>query len=98
MDRLRQFWIGVGGVLESASLAHSTVRLTLSDGRTLEGVPARCPAEVPPRDQLAETGMPLTVSLAGATVEVQDVTEIVLVRPLQVPDTVPPRARWLPRV
>ena len=93
MDEVRQFWISVGDALESASLAHSTVRVCLSDGRTVEGVPDRSPAGVPCEDQLDETGMPRTVGVDGSPFELLDVTEIVLVRPLQAPDTVLPSTR-----
>lgn len=92
MDEVRQFWIGVGGVLESAFLAHSTVRVLLSDGRTVEGVPDQPRADVAPGDQLDETGMARTVDVAGTTLALQDVSEIVFIRPLQPPDTVPPDA------
>lgn len=93
VDEVRQFWIGVGGVLESASLADSSVRVSLVDGRTVEGIPDRPPSDVPQEDQIEETGMPRTVGVDGAPVELEDVAEIVLVRPLQAPDTVPPGLR-----
>ncbi len=87
MDELRQFWITVGEVLDDAALTRSTVRLSLSDGQTIEGIPDRPAAGAAPRNELDETGLPPTVAVGGETVELKHVTEIVLVRPPLPPET-----------
>jgi hypothetical protein len=72
----------LGQTLDSALIGGVLVRLTLSDGAFVEGVP-RAPASDPsPHDELDDSGYVRWINLAGTTVDLADVRQATIVHPL----------------
>jgi hypothetical protein len=80
LDRIDHFFVMVGQVLDSALLGGVLVRLTLSDGGVVEGIPV-APASDMPGEELDDSGYVRWIHLAGTRVDLADVRQATIVHP-----------------
>ena len=81
MDRIDHFVVMVGQILDNALIGGVRVRLTLSDGGVVEGVPILPASVVSAADEVDDTGYGRWISLAGTTVDLADVRQATIVYP-----------------
>jgi hypothetical protein len=81
LDTTDHFFVMVGQVLDSALIGGVLVRLTLSDGGVVEGVPGAPASEGPPGEELDDSGYARWIRLAGTSVDLADVRQATIVRP-----------------
>jgi len=81
-ERVEHFLVMLGQLLDGALIGRVFVRLTLSNGSVVEGIPLE-PASDPARDddQLDDTGVVRSIELSGAPVNLADVREAAIVHP-----------------
>jgi hypothetical protein len=80
LDRIDHYFVMVGQVLDSALIGGVLVRLTLSDGGVVEGVPAG-PASDVRGEELDDSGYVRWIDLAGTRVDLADVRQATIVHP-----------------
>jgi hypothetical protein len=78
-DRDAHFYLLVGRICESASMAKLEVRLTLEDGTTCEGSPL--PRDPEGARELDDTGYGDALDFEGRTVQLSEVVEASVRRP-----------------
>lgn len=82
LDTIDHFFVMVGQLLDNAKIGGVLVRLTLSDGRVVEGVPDGAMLDVLLGAELYDSGYARWIGLAGSTVDLSDVRDATIVRPL----------------
>ena len=80
LDTTDHFFVMVGQALDSALIGGVLVRLTLSDGGEVEGVPV-APVSHAPGEELDDSGYARWIRLAGVRVDLTDVRQATIVRP-----------------
>lgn len=80
LDTTDHFFVMVGQVLDSALIGGVLVRLTLSDGSVVEGVPG-APSDAPQGEELDDSGYARWIRLAGTSVDLADVRQATFVHP-----------------
>jgi hypothetical protein len=81
LDTIDHFFVMVGQVLDSALIGGVVVRLTLSDGGVVEGVPGAPASDVPAGEELDDSGYMRWISLSGTSVDLADVRQATIVHP-----------------
>jgi hypothetical protein len=81
VDTIDHFHVMVGQVLDNALIGGVLVRLTLSDGGVVEGVPGQPASDIAGRDELDDSGYARRLSLAGTNVDLADVRQATIVYP-----------------
>jgi hypothetical protein len=81
LDTIDHFFVMVGLMLDNAMIGGVLVRLTLSDGGVVEGVPGVPASDVSASDELNESGYARWITLAGRTVDLGDVRQATIVHP-----------------
>jgi hypothetical protein len=82
VERIEHFFVMVEQLLDSALIGGVRVRLTLSDGRVVEGVPVTPASDASQDGELGATRSPRRVDLAGTTVELAALREASIVYPI----------------
>jgi hypothetical protein len=82
VERIEHFFVMVEQLLDSALIGGVRVRLKLSDGRVVEGVPVTPASDASQDGELGATRSPRRVDLAGTTVELAAVREASIVYPI----------------
>jgi len=72
----------VGQLLDNALIGGVLVRLTLSDGGVVEGIPLQPASDVQRGDELDDSGYVRCIDLDGRTVDLAEVHEAAILRPL----------------
>jgi hypothetical protein len=81
-DRVAQFLVSVAKLCGDAHLGGFAVRLTLVDGRELQGVPEP-PAETEGQGQVDDTGFVDQLSMDGVVVALSEVVQASVRRPAE---------------
>jgi hypothetical protein len=81
LDTIDHFFVMVGQLLDNAKIGGVLVRLTLSDGRVVEGVPDAATLDLPLGAELYDSGYARWIGLAGSSVDLSDVRDVTIVRP-----------------
>ena len=82
MERVEHFLVMLGQLLDGALIGRVFVRLTLSDGSVVEGIPLEPAADAAREDdQLDDTGVVRLIELSSAPVNLADVREAAIVHP-----------------
>jgi len=76
---MEHFFVMVGQLLDSAMIGGLVVRLTLTDGRVVEGVPVSPASDGPQLDELNGTGYARSIDLAGTDVDLAAVRQATIV-------------------
>jgi hypothetical protein len=79
-DRAAQFFVSVGRLCGDARVAELVVRLTLTSGEEVVGVPAP-PRETDGTDELDGTGYADALTVDGVTVALAEVVEASIAHP-----------------
>lgn len=82
MDTIDHFFVMVGQLLDNAMIGGVLVRLTLIDGGVVEGIPAGPASDSRRRDELDDSGYVRWIDIEGRRVDLADVREATIVRPL----------------
>jgi hypothetical protein len=80
-ERVEHFFVILGQLLDNALIGDMVVRLTLSDGRTVEGIPVTPASDVAGNDHLGDSGVVRWIDLSGTTVDLADVRQAVIMHP-----------------
>jgi hypothetical protein len=80
LDTTDHFFVMVGQALDSAVIGGVLVRLTLSDGGVVEGVPG-APASAVPGEELDDSGYVRWFVLDGTRVDLAEVRQATIFRP-----------------
>jgi hypothetical protein len=80
-ERIEHFVVMLGQLLDGALIGGVHVRLTLSDGRVIDGVPLEPASDPAADDELDDTGVRRWVELSGVKVDLADVRQAVIVHP-----------------
>jgi hypothetical protein len=81
---MEHFFVMVGQLLDSAMIGGLVVRLTLTNGRVVEGVPVTPAADRARVDELDGTGYPRFIDLAGTDVDLAAVRQATVLSPSSV--------------
>jgi hypothetical protein len=81
MERGDHFFVMVGQLLDDAMIGGLEVRLTLTDGSVVEGVPVTPASDPASTDELDGTGYPHSIDLAGTRVELDAVRQAMISYP-----------------
>jgi hypothetical protein len=81
LDTVDHFYVMMGQAMDNAMIGGVLVRLTLSDGGVVEGVPGAPVSNGSPDDQLDDSGYARWIRLGGTTVDLADVRQATIVRP-----------------
>ena len=81
LDATDHFFVMMGQVLDSALIGGVMVRLTLSDGGAVEGVPVVPASDVSPGEELDDSGYRRWVHLGGTHVDLADVRQAAIFCP-----------------
>jgi hypothetical protein len=81
MARSEHFFVMVGQLLDNAMIGGLEVRLTLTDGSVVEGVPVTPASDPANADELDHTGYPHSIDLAGTRVELATVRQATISYP-----------------
>jgi hypothetical protein len=81
-ERIEHFFVMLGELLDAARIGGVPVRLTLSDGRVIEGIPSARMDDASGAEELDDTGYARRIRLAGERVDLTEVCEAAIVRPL----------------
>jgi hypothetical protein len=82
VDTVDHYYVMVGQLIDNALIGGVVIRLTMSDGTVVEGVPAEPganPTDV--AEELDDTGYARRFSIAGADVDLAEVRQAAIVRP-----------------
>ena len=82
LDTTEHFFVMVGQILDSALIGGVLVRLTLSDGGVVEGVPRAPASDVSVGDELDDSVYRRWIMLEATTVDLADVRAAAIVRPV----------------
>jgi hypothetical protein len=78
------FFVMVGQILDEARIGGLIVRLTFGDGGVVEGVPAAPASSDGAGEEIDDTGYRRWISVDGRTLDMTDVCEAAIVRPVKV--------------
>jgi hypothetical protein len=81
LDTVDHFFVMVGQILDNALIGGVVVRLTLSDGGVVEGVPGAPASDLWAVDEIDDTGYRRWIRLEGRTVDLSDVRQATIVYP-----------------
>ena len=81
LDTTDHFFVMLGQVLDSALIGGVLVRLTLSDGGVVEGVPGAPTSDTSLGEELDDSGYARWIRLAGTRVDLADVRKATIVHP-----------------
>jgi hypothetical protein len=81
LDTIDHYFVMVGQTLDNARIGGVLVRLTLSEGGVVEGVPVAPLSGVWPAEEVDDTGYGRWISLGGTTVDLADVRQATIVHP-----------------
>lgn len=84
MEQIEHFFVMVGQLLDDAMIGAVLVRLTLSDGRVVEGVPVEPASAASRSDELDDTGYVRWIDIGGVRVELAAVRQAAIVHPCPV--------------
>jgi hypothetical protein len=83
LDTIDHFFVMVGQLLDNAMIGGVVVRLRLSDGGLVEGVPRSPTSDASLGEELDDSGYARWIGLDGRTVDLTEVREATIVRPLR---------------
>jgi hypothetical protein len=81
VERVEHFFVMLGQLLDGAMIGGVHVRLTLRDGRVIDGLPLEPASHATVKDELDDTGVRRWIELSGVTVDLTDVREAAIVHP-----------------
>ena len=81
MDTTDHFFVMVGQVLDNALTGGVRVRLTLRGGDVVEGVPAESASDVPPGEELDDSGYVRWLHLGETRVDLAEVRQATFFHP-----------------
>jgi hypothetical protein len=81
VDTVDHFFVMVGQVLDDARIGGVVVRLTLTDGTVIEGVPSEPVADASQGDEIDDTGYGRWIEVAGARIDLVTVRQATIVHP-----------------
>jgi hypothetical protein len=81
LDTVDHYFVMVGQLLDNAMIGGVRVRLTLSDGVVVEGVPGAPASDPSAADELDDSGYTRWIGLDGTRIDLTDVREAAIVRP-----------------
>jgi hypothetical protein len=80
-ERVEHFFVVLGQLLDGALLRGLFVRLTLSNGRVVEGTPSGPASDVAHDDEIDGSGVARHIDVSGLRVDLADVRQAAIVHP-----------------
>ena len=80
-ERVEHFFVMLGQLLDGALIGGVVVRLTLSDGSVVEGIPLAPASDLTRDDELDDSGVVRCIELSSASVDLADVRQAAIVHP-----------------
>ena len=81
MERVEHFFVMLGHLLDGALIGGVFVRLTLSDGSVVEGIPLAPATDATGDDELDDSGVVRCIELSSASVDLAHVRQAAIVHP-----------------
>jgi len=84
-ERVEHFFVMLGQLLDGALIGRLFVRLTLSDGSVVEGIPLAPATDATRDDELDDSGVVHYTKLSSASVDLAHVRQAAIVHPASRP-------------